>query len=335
MMNLFQRLINFCNDITFWYFISIILGMLIVNHFIIKNEWKKQRIDKKVCYVDDTSFQYRIFWLIKIKLLIYVIIFFGVFLVNILLINETNFNSTLTIVQKIRNIVPIIIVYFSIVTVQKVSIEENSNQMLDKLILLLLKIKSLGIEELVEKEIYYIKKQNKKMIHKLSENYIEEKTEKKQSEFDTGESFNKLLYILLEYSTYDEFEIKHKHEIKAFQSDSKKEYYLARVISIRASLIGEKPFNEKEFHYFCSGVLPEIGISYSDIYTTIKRISKYKRTIVKCQVDEEDSYFQEKFINNSAAGEELSNDLFDQKIDKIFTDDFDGGEKLCTAIDNH
>lgn len=327
-MNILHIIKQFCNEAIFWYFLSIILGIIFLDNFIIKNEWQKQRIENKVCDINNLSFQYRIIWYIKHKLLIYMVIFFGVFLINILIINESDFNPTLSIFQKIRNLLPSILIYLSLIVVQKVSIEESSNEMLDKFIILFLKIKNMEIEILVKNEIVYLKKQNNKMIHRLTERYIKEKAGNKQENVFCNQACYKLLYILLEYSAYDEFELKHKHEIRAFQSDSMKVDYLARVISLRASLKGEKPFNEKEFCFLCSNILPEIGINYSDIFTTIKRISKYSHEIVKCQVIEKDTYFQDKFINNSEAKEEITKDLFDEAIDNVFTkEDIGGGEK--------
>jgi len=336
MNKLLSFLINFCNNITFWYSISIIFGMIILYQIVIKNEWQKLRIDNKICNDDDTSFQYRRIWLLKNILLINIVIFLIVCLINVSIIDENDFNSTVTIIQKIRNFIPIIIVYTSIAFVQKVSIEEKSSKNLDKLILLFLEIKKEMVGRLVKDEIYYIKKQNRKIIHKISEAYIEEQSTKELSEASNSEMISKLLCILLDFSICDEFKNKHKYEIKAFQSDSKKEGYLVRVISIRASLIGEKPFNEKEFDYFCTNVLPEIGISYSDIYQTIKSINKYNKSIVINLATNKDSYFQEKFINNCVANEELSKDSFEKEIDKVeFPDSFCGEEKLCIATNSH
>lgn len=322
MNKLLSFLVNFCNNITFWYSISTIFGMIILYQIFIKNEWQKLRIDNNICYNGDTSFKYRRIWLIKNILLINIVIFLFVCLINVSIINESDFNSTLTIFQKTKNFIPIVIVYTSIAFVNKVSIEEKSSKNLDKLILLILEIKKEMVEKLVKDEIYYIKKQNRKIIHKISEAYIEEQSTKEFNEASNSEMVSKLLCILLYFSICDEFEIKHKYEIKAFQSDSKKEGYLVRVISIRASLIGEKPFNEKEFDYFCTDILPEIGISYSDIYQTIISINKYKKSVVIKQATSKDSYFQEKFINNCMADEELSKDSFEKEINKAFEGSF-------------
>jgi|GEM_PF-4638636 len=335
-MNVLSDFIKyFYDNFTSWYIISVIFGVIFLYQIIIKNEWKKLRIENNICYDDDTSFQYRRIWLLKKVVKIHIIITFIVCLVNVFLINETDFISTITTTQKIRNIIPTIAVYISFAFCQKVSIKEESTKNFDKIVLLLLKMKNEMLIKLVNDEIYYIKQKNKKEIHKIREAYIEDQVNKKDTEDLYCKFLDKLLYILLIYSDSDEFQIKHKYKIKAFQSDSKKQDYLERVISIRSSLIGEKPFNIKEFDFFCVGILPEIGVCYSDIYATIKKISNYKNEFVECEVRNRDLYFQGKYVKNCVASEEMSNDSFNNEINKIFDNNLYEEEILCTAEDNH
>ncbi len=313
---LFLQKFNY--NFNFWYMISSIFCVIILYEFLFKKEWQKLRIEKKVCYDNDDAIDLSKLLFFKNKLVMLLIIFIIVCLLNAFLMKETNFKATLSVAQKIRNVVPILMVYMSIAFIQNVTIADNTDKILDRFLLFFYKIKNETLDNMVVKEINHINKQNKKMIHKISQPHLGKKMTEEKLEHKLKNSYLKLLYILLVFSACDEFETKHKYEIKAYQSNTNKQKFLERVISIRESLIGNKPFNESEFQYLCTGILPEIGICYSDIYATIKRISQYGEKIIEYKVKSTDTYFLEKYIKNKEAKEELTKDLFDKEVEAAF-----------------
>lgn len=320
-------IINFLSYILlaeeFWIFIMLILGVYLLYAFSFKKEWNKLRLEEKVCYSTNLKFTSRKIWffrnLAKVILLLLILVSF----VITIFYNPDMFQKDLNMLSKVKNMIPFFAFLVSIVFAQNLNVPDQNSNNAELFMVYFKKIRMNYISKLVDSEIEYLSRKNHNRIEQMFNVKSLRKTINETSEISEiskrkKEAKSRLLYILLSFSAPDEFSCKHSKEVEAYSSDSAKLDFLEKVISLRESLKGEKPFNDSEFKHFYRVVLPMIGVSHYVIHRKIKMASTIDKNELAIEIGEIDDYFEKEFVQSKKTAVELKNDDFEKVLEEAF-----------------